>query len=210
MNRAHAICEEIMRRGLKFPWYPRGGIRVDRVNEGLLKIMKRAGCYRIPFGVESGSQRILDSVGKNISLEQAKKAVALARKAGIETECYFMLGLPGENEDDLKKTIAFSIALDPDYAKFAITIPLPGTKMFDSMSTRGQIKTRDWDKYNFSFAPKEIYEHDSLSWETIDKYYGISHRAFYFRLGYLARMFFKTLANGTMLGHLKGFFRTKW
>ena len=210
MNRAYVICEEIIRRGLKFPWYPRGGIRVDRVNEKLLKIMRRAGCYRIPFGVESGSQKILDAVGKNISLEQAQKAVALARKAGLETECYFMLGLPGESEEDLKKSIDFSIKLNPDYAKFAITIPLPGTRMFDNMASRGQIKTKDWDKYNFSFAPKVIYEHDTLSWETLDKYYGVSHRAFYFRPGYLTKMFFKTLANGTILGHIKGFFQTQW
>ena len=59
MNRAYAICEEIIRRGLKFPWYPRGGIRVDRVTGELLAMMKRAGCYRIPFGIESGSQEVL-------------------------------------------------------------------------------------------------------------------------------------------------------
>ncbi|MCX5695221.1 MAG: radical SAM protein [Candidatus Omnitrophica bacterium] len=210
MNRAYAICEEIMRRNLKFPWYPRGGIRVDRVNEKLLKIMKRAGCYRIPFGIESGSQRIIDIVGKKISLEQAQRAVTLAKKAGLETECYFMLGLPGECEDDLKKTIEFSVKLNPDYVKFAITIPLPGTRMFDDMSSRGQIKTKDWDKYNFSVSPKELYEHDSLSWKTIDKYYNISHRKFYFRLSYLLKMFFKTLANGTLLSHARAFLQTDW
>jgi len=210
MNRAFAICEEIIRRNLKFPWYPRGGIRVDRVNEKLLKIMKRSGCYRIPFGIESGSQRIIDLVGKNISLKQAQQAVNLAKRSGLETECYFMLGLPKETEDDLKQSIDFAIKLNPDYVKFAITIPLPGTKMFDDMDALGQIKTRDWDKYNFSASPKEIYKHDSLSWEVIDKYYNISHRAFYFRPNYLAKMFFKTLVTGTIFSHLKAFLLTDW
>ncbi len=210
MKRAYTICEEILRRRLKFPWYPRGGIRVDRVNEGLLKIMKRAGCYRIPFGIESGSQRIIDLIDKKITLEQAQEAVKLAKKVGLETECYFMLGLPTEKEEDIKKSIDFSIKLDPDYAKFAITMPLPGTKMFDEMESRKQIKTKDWNRYNFSSSPKDIYDHDTLSWKTIERYYDISHRKFYFRLNYVFKMMAKTFINGTLFAHIKAFLKTRW
>lgn len=210
MRRAYAICEEILRRGLKFVWYPRGGIRVDRVNAELLKIMKRAGCYRIPFGIESGSQRIIDLVDKKITLQQAEEAVAMAKKAGLETECYFMLGLPTEQEEDIKKTIDFAILLNPDYAKFAITIPLPGTQMFDMMEAKGQIKTRDWDKYNFAISPRELYNHDTLSWEVIDKYYSVSHKKFYFRINYIFKMFYRTLRNKTLFAHIKAFIGTKW
>lgn len=210
MNRAHVICEEIIRRKLKFPWYPRGGIRVDRVSEGLLRMMRRAGCYRIPFGIESGSQRVIDVVNKGITLEQAKKAVRQAKEAGMETECYFMLALPTETEEDLKRTVDFAIKLDSDYAKFAITIPLPGTKMFDEMLANGQIKTKDWDKYNFSISPKEIYEHDNLSWETIDAYYDMSHKKFYLRPLYMSKMFLKTLTEGTIFAHIKAFLYTDW
>lgn len=210
MKRAQSICEEIIRRNLRFPWYPRGGIRVDRVNLELLKIMKRAGCYRIPFGIESGCQRIIDRVNKKITLNQAQEAVKLAKRAGLETECYFMLGLPTETEEDIEKTINFAIKLDPDYAKFAITIPLPGTKLFSDMQDNNQIKTTEWEKYNFSNDPSEIYTHDTLSWGAINKYYGISHKKFYFRLNYILRMIVKTLRNGTFLGHVKGFFKTRW
>lgn len=210
MKRAYEICDKIVKNKLKFSWYPRGGIRVDRVSPELLKIMKRAGCYRIPFGVESGSQRIIDVVSKGISLGQAEKAVEMAKREGFETECYFMLGLPTETEDDIKKTIEFAIKLDPDYAKFAITIPLPGTKMFENMQSKGQIKTRDWDKYNFSISPKELYDHDTLSWEAIEKYYNVSHREFYFRPAYMFRMAAKTVANGTLLAHIKAFLKTRW
>lgn len=210
MNRAYAICEEIIRRGLNFPWYPRGGIRVDRVNLELLKIMKKAGCYRIPFGIESGSQRILDVIQKRITLEQAENAVKLSKEAGLDIECYFMIGHQTETEDDIKKSIDFAIKLNPDYAKFAITIPLPGTQMFDEMTARGQIKTKDWSKYNFSISPKELYEHDTLSWEIIDKYYNISHRKFYLRPSYLTRMFAKTVRERTFFAHLKGFIKTRW
>jgi len=210
MDRAYAVCEEILRRGLKFPWYPRGGIRVDRVNVELLKIMKRAGCYRIPFGIESGSQRILDTIKKGVKLEQAEKAVSMAKAAGLETECYFMIGLPTETEEDIEKSIAFAIKLDPDYVKFAITIPLPGTELFQIMMNNGRIKTTDWDKYNFSTPPRDIYSHDVLSWETIERYYDLSHRRFYFRPSYFLRMFFKTIKDGTFIEHVRAFFRTQW
>ncbi len=210
MDRAHKICEEIIRRGLKFPWYPRGGIRVEKVNPELLRIMKRAGCYRIPFGIESGSQRVIDVINKKIMLAWAEKAVAMAKDAGLETECYFMLGHPTETEEDILKSIEFAIKLDPDYAKFALTIPLPGTPMFDDMMAKGQIKTKDWSKYNFSVSPRDLYDHDTLSWEVLEKYLDISHRRFYFRLSYILRMIVKTILNGTFLGHLKAFLKTRW
>ena len=210
MERAYNICEEILRRGLRFPWYPRGGIRVDRVNQELLHMMKRAGCYRIPFGVESGSQRILDLVKKKITLEQCESAVRMAKEAGLETECYFMIGHPTETEEDIKKSIAFSIKLNPDYVKFAITIPLPGTPLFNDMMAQGRIKTRDWNKYNFSLPAKELYDHDTLSWETIERYYTISHRKFYFRPSYILHMIHKTVLDGTVLAHIKAFLKTRW
>lgn len=209
-KRAFAICEEILKRNLKFPWYPRGGLRPDTVNLELLRIMKRAGCYRIPFGIESGSQRIIDRIHKRMKLEQAEEAVRLSKMAGMEIECYFMIGLPTETEEDIKSSIDFAIKLDPDYVKFAITIPLPGTPLFEQMSKMGHIKTRDWEKYNFSQSPKEIYDHDSLSWQIIDLYSVISYRRFYFRPKYILRMLLKTIKGGTFWGHAKAFFNTRW
>ena len=210
MKRAYAICEEILRRNLDFPWYPRGGIRVDRVSPELLRIMKKAGCYRIPFGIESGSQRILDIAKKKITIEQAETAVKMAKSADMETECYFMIGLPNETEEEIKKSLALAIKLNPDYVKFAITVPLPGTPMFAEMEKNGQIKTRDWEKYNFSISPRELYNHDTLSWEVINKYYNQAHRKFYFRISYVLRMIGHTLRNGTFFSHIKAFMQTKW
>lgn len=210
MARAQAVCEEIIKRGLSFPWYPRGGIRVDRVNPGLLAAMKKAGCYRIPFGVESGSQRVLDAIQKHITLEQAENAVRLAREAGLETECYFMLALPTETEEDIRKTIAFAIKLNPDYAKFAVTIPLPGTPMFDQMAREGRIRTKDWSKFTFSTPPHELFSHEILSPETIDRWRRTAYRRFYFRPGYAARTLGRTLCDGTFLYHVKAFFQTRW
>ena len=210
MDRVYRICEEILRRDLRFSWYPRGGGRVDRVSQGLLKIMKSSGCYRIPFGIESGSQRIINIINKNIELGQAEDAICLAKGAGLETECYFMLGLPSETEQDIRKTIDFAIKLNPDYAKFAITIPLPGTQLFDSVQAAGKILTRDWDKYSFAGSLRDIYVHDSLTWEQIENYYHLSHKKFYFRMDYVLRMAYNSLTKGLFLDHCKAFLKTKW
>ena len=110
----------------------------------------------------------------------------------------------------MKKTVDFSIKLNPDYVKFAIAIPLPGTKMFDDMSAKGQIKTGDWSKYSFPSSPKDIYYHDNLDWETIDKYYEISHRRFYLRPDYIFSTALRTIANGTFFAHVKAFLKTRW
>ena len=121
-----------------------------------------------------------------------------------------MIGLPTETEEDIRKSIDFAIKLNPDYVKFAITIPFPGTSMFSEMYERGQIKTLDWDKYNFSVSPSVIYDHDTLPWKIIEKYYDLSHRKFYFRFGYILRMIIKTILNGSFFAHVASFFKTKW
>lgn len=209
MKRAYEICEEILRRGLKFPWYPRGGIRVDRVNKELLAIMKRAGCYRIPFGIESGSQRVIDVIKKKITLEQAENAVKLVKKAGLEVECYFMIGLPTETREDIFKSISFAKKIDPDYVKFAMTLPFPGTEMFDEMVKDNRIKSYRWSDYNFA-APRNVYEHDTLSWEEIEYFYAKCHQNFYFRPKYVMKSIYRSIKNGQFLAHVEAFLKTKW
>lgn len=209
MPRAYKICEEILRRSLKFPWYPRGGIRVDRVNKELLGIMKRAGCYRIPFGIESGSQRVIDVIKKGITLKQSEEAVRSAKEAGLEVECYFMLALPTETREDILKSIAFAKKLDPDYVKFAIMLPFPGTEIFDEMVKNNRIKSWRWQDYKFA-EPRNVYEHDNLSWEEIEYFYAKSHRDFYFRPGYIMKTIYRAIRTGQLLAHLEAFFRTEW
>lgn len=209
MKRAYEICEEILRRCLKFPWYPRGGIRVDRVNRELLGIMKKAGCYRIPFGIESGSQRVIDVIKKKITLQQAEDAVRLSKELGFEVECYFMIGLPTETEEDILKSISFVKKLDPDYVKFAITLPFPGTEMFDEMLKSNRIKSFCWQDYNFA-APRNIYEHDNLKWEQIEYFYAKCHRDFYLRPAYIMKSIYRSIKNGQFMAHLSAFLKTKW
>lgn len=209
MKRAYQICEEILKRGLKFPWYPRGGIRVDRVNRELLKIMAKSGCYRVPFGIESGSQRVIEAIKKKITLSQAENAVKLSKEAGLEVECYFMVGLPTETEEDILRSLDFAKKLDPDYVKFAVTLPFPGSEMFDRMASEGRIKSFHWPDYNFA-APRSVYEHDNLSWDRIEYFYAKCHRDFYFRPGYIIKSIYKSIKSGQIIARAKAFLETKW
>lgn len=197
IQRAKEICNLIIKRGLKFPWCLACGIRVDCVDEEFLFLAKKAGCYSVYFGVESGDDEILKKINKGIKTEQVRKAFQMAKKAGLETLGFFMFGLPGETEKTMEKTINFAKELDPDYAKVTILVPFPSTPIYAELEKAGRIKTKDWSRYNFHTASR-VYEHENLDWPTLEKYYSRFYRQFYFRPGYLA----KRLAKGLMTGRI--------
>jgi anaerobic magnesium-protoporphyrin IX monomethyl ester cyclase len=122
--------------------------RVDTVDEELLKLMHKAGCWQISYGVETGSQRLLDSINKSISLEQIEQVFQITKKVGITIRGFFMLGLPGETPEESQATIDFAKKLNPLWAQFTVTVPYPGTKMFEDIDQKGKIRTYNWEKYN--------------------------------------------------------------
>jgi anaerobic magnesium-protoporphyrin IX monomethyl ester cyclase len=128
-NRDHAmeICNGLIIRNYPFLWCCQ--TRADAVDAELLKQMKRAGCRLIHFGVESGSQRVLDSTNKGITLEAIQRGIRLTREAGIETACFFMLGFPGELVSEMEETRTFAKELNPTYASFHVATPYPGTRI---------------------------------------------------------------------------------
>jgi radical SAM superfamily enzyme YgiQ (UPF0313 family) len=203
IKRVKAICQAIIDNRLKISWYPRGGIRVDHVDREMFHLMKAAGVWRVAYGIESGNQKILTGIGKGITLEQIRRAIKLAKNAGLSVDGYFMLGHPGETEETIRETIAFSTSLDLDYAKYAINIPLPGTPQFTDWERAGVIKTHDWTKYTFSTSPREIYDHPTVSWEVIEKYYRLAPRKFYFRPTYIAKRALDDLKTGSLFGNAK-------
>ncbi|MFH1754036.1 MAG: radical SAM protein [Candidatus Omnitrophota bacterium] len=195
IDKAKAICEEIIRNEINMTWNLRTGVRVDTIDREFLDLAKRAGCYQVGIGFESGSQEQLDAVGKGIKLEQALNAARMIRRSGIEMVGFFMLGLPGESVSSMDETIRFAIRLNPDFAKATILVPFPGTRIYDEFEQKGLIKTRDWSRYNFHNA-YNIYNHPTLDWDTMKRYYDLFHRRFYFRMGYLARRLWKSLLQG--------------
>jgi anaerobic magnesium-protoporphyrin IX monomethyl ester cyclase len=203
LKRVKEICRAIINSRLDISWYPRAGIRVDHVDRELFDLMKRAGVWSVPFGIESGNEDILKRIGKNITLDQVRHAVRLAKSVGLTTEGYFMVGHPDETEETMQQTVKFATSIGLDYAKFTINTPLPGTPLFDEWDRAGVIKTKDWSKYNFHTPPQELYDHPNLDWKMIDQYYKLGMKRFYFRPSYILRRGLQDLLSGQLLPNLK-------
>jgi len=198
------FCERVISSKLKFSWHSSTGIRVDNANLEMFKLLKRTGCYRVSFGIESGSQRILNSINKGVTLDQIRNAVKMAKQANIETAGFFMMAMPGETEEDLKATINFACELDLDVRKTpCFIVPFPGTEMTNLMKSRGQIKSYDWSKYNNFACARDLYDHDTLSWEVLERYHKLFMRRFTWRWGFLSRRFVVFVLTGKWKGFIE-------
>ena len=120
--------------------------RVDTIDKEMLDYMGKSGCWVISFGIESGSQKILDLCKKGIKITQIEKAISLCKSSNILTLGHFIFGLLGENEGTLKKTFKFSKSLGLDFAFYYIATPFPGSELYERIKP----KTNDWNKYDLS------------------------------------------------------------
>lgn len=136
-QRVEDFCRLVKSSGLDFEWSCMS--RVDLVDEGLLRLMKESGLSRIGFGVESGSQRILDSIPKKVTVEQNLSAIEMAKRVGLWVWAYLVIGLPEENESTVEETIAFVKKAKLDYLFLGTNTPFPGTVNFETCLKEGLI-----------------------------------------------------------------------
>jgi len=129
-KRAEAICDLIIAGDLKIKFQLYNGIRVDAVNSGLLKKMKRAGCFFISFGCEAGNERVLKIIKKGITLQQVRDAVNWANQAGIPNAVNFIIGHKQESYADALETLKFAGSLKTNFVNFYNLLPYPGTESF--------------------------------------------------------------------------------
>ena len=182
-----AICEELIRRKIDIEWACNS--RIDTISPELLKIMKKAGCTYITFGVESGNQEVLDKfIKKGIKLEKVKDVFKWTKKAGIKTGAYFLLGIPGETLENMQETIDFAIKVNPDVVNFNMVRPLPKTEMYELAEKFGKITAKGRDDFNFDAKP--IFESKDWTSEQVEDMYHKAYRAFYFRPSFMAKQFF--------------------
>ncbi len=211
-KRAVAIAKEIRERGLDVSFV--ASSRVDGVDLEVLKELQKAGLSTIYYGAESGSQRILDLMGKGITLEQTKDAVKKSKAAGIKTIASFILGYPGETLEEIDQTIKFATQLDIDYAQFSILTPYPGTPIFYKLKEKGLLETEDWDRYTV-LEPVIKYEKLGLSKELVAKKLAEAYYKFYLRPKYLfkhlymIRVLISTLLRSYVVPKLTGG-ESKW
>ncbi len=153
--------------------------RVDAVDLPLLEAMKAAGCVLVSYGVESGDPAILKATRKGVTLDQSREAMALTRQAGLTSMAYFILGLPGESWDTVKRSIAFAKSIRPDYVNFHIATPFPGTKLYKQAKAKGWLTTDDWNDYEEEGAA--VLEAGELTAAELMKAQRMAMRAFYMR-----------------------------
>jgi radical SAM superfamily enzyme YgiQ (UPF0313 family) len=181
LNRAKEICRRIIDSGCnRIVWSCEA--RVDSVDEELLGLMKKCGCYLIMFGVESGSERILKETNKGITKEQIKKVFGTCKEKGIQTLGHFIIGLPGETKEDILQTISFSKEIECDYAAFNFFVPRYGTDLRKSILEQHEIKDESMDSSNEGTSFSEI------SKDELTKLHSFALRSFYLRPSHLIKL----------------------
>jgi anaerobic magnesium-protoporphyrin IX monomethyl ester cyclase len=145
LNRAHLlnVCGELVRCRVDVGWECLS--RVDTMDIKVAEGMKRAGCLRVFFGIESGSDKVLGLMNKHISSEQAKRAVYAAKAAGLKVGAFFIVGYPGETDRTVLDTVRFASGLPLDYLSFTLPYPIPGTPLYERVKDKG-VAIEDWEE----------------------------------------------------------------
>jgi len=149
-NFVQSFCQSLMSKNLKITW--KCLTRVDLVDESMIRMMKKAGCINISFGIESGDDKILKLLKKEFQVEDVKKAVGLCKKNSIDCGAYFMMGLPNYSLFSLLKTVRLAVMLPLDYISISILEILPGSELY-SKSIRNNTINRD--KFTVNYINKQ-------------------------------------------------------
>jgi len=163
-NFVKKFCQTLLNEKLDIFWYCSSGLRLDSLDEEILVLMKKSRCYTLTIAIESGSQRVLNLMKKNLKIDVIVKKVSLMNKVGYKPTGLFMLGFPGETKKDMVKTLEFAMSLDLKRAQFAIFHPLPGSEIFTELKSKGELKDIDWTRLKPSEA---TYESEELSREEL-------------------------------------------
>jgi anaerobic magnesium-protoporphyrin IX monomethyl ester cyclase len=181
LDRAKEICRLLIAEGLAdVPWVTVHGMRADHTDAELFHLMKQAGCKRVGFGVESGNQAVLDSIKKQQTLDDVRRAFKQARAARLQTMGFFIFGLPADTEETMEDTIRFALELNPDLANFMIAAPYPGTELWEIARRDGHLFSMDWRDYAIH-DEKARYELPTLPPELVERKWHQAYRRFYLR-----------------------------
>jgi anaerobic magnesium-protoporphyrin IX monomethyl ester cyclase len=206
-KRLEAICQGLRKFRPRLPWTCL--TKVTAVDLDMLRMMRDAGCWQVLFGLESGDDRVLESLGKETTVQKNRQAVAWARQAGLRVRADFIVGTPHETMESLENTLKLAKELSLDYAHFNKFIPFPGTEFYRQLTQQG---------YRFDFDCTLDFEldHDVLVYvpQGIDpddyrRFLDRAYREFYLRPRYLLRRLLAIRTFTELRGQVKGFFALK-
>lgn len=163
INREHItkLSKEMGKLGIS--WSCMGDAAVE---PSIIRIMAENGCRAYKFGVESGDEKVLKRIGKNIALKDVEKTVSACKQYNIKTHATFMIGLLSDTKESIKRTIDFAISLDPDTMQFAIATPYPGTEFYKQCKERGWLLSENWE--DFDGLQKSPLSYPNLSHKEIE------------------------------------------
>jgi len=170
IKRAIAICDEMKARKFELTWDCR--TRVDKVSKELLTKLRSTNCQLIHFGVESGSQKMLNTMRKGTTVEQNARAIKWAKEAKILVAISLVIGYPGETPEMLQQTIDFIHKTKPDYVYMCEAVPYPGTELYNYIKELGLELSEDWNHYH---EQMQVFKNTLLPLEKLEE----TKKAFY-------------------------------
>jgi len=185
-KRVVEICDKMLENGFDFSWSCNADIK--SFNEEKIKHMKAAGCHTVSVGIESGSEEILQKYSKKISTDEIKGTVRLLKRYKIRVLGYFIIGLPGDDKDSIRKTIDLAKALDLHFASFAIATPDLGTPLRQEALRQGWMRPEE-DVFDSTDYP--VVETENLSKEDVWTMRRKAVREFYLRPSFLLKSLFQ-------------------
>ncbi|MBF0294901.1 MAG: cobalamin-dependent protein [Magnetococcales bacterium] len=204
-HRTVMLCEEILRRKIKIIW--RICTRVDCVDAELMALMYKAGLRSINFGIESGSNMILQKMNKGFTTDTARKAVAISRNAGVEVKASFILNYPGETEATIQETLDFVRDLDLDFVGFNLFNPWMGVEMKQYVEENYPLNEKYWN-IDHASAPNIIFFYQpGLSEQFLSDSYKQAMQSHYFNFRRILRLAKRIRSTDMVLSYLDGFFR---
>ncbi len=179
--------------------------RADAMDRELTEAMRDAGCIKIAFGVESGSQRVLDAIGKKITVAQARECFRLAREAGLPAQAFFMVGHPEETPEDIAATETLIHELKPDLLFLSLASPLPGTRYHEIFKREGWLPDVPWRDYSF-FPESPAWRTRHFTGPELTALRKSISRRYYFSPAFILRRLAGLRRPGELLYLLKGAF----
>lgn len=186
MDYAKDVCRAIIKENLKMNFACPNGIRLDRIDEELLKLMEKAGFYSFAVGIESGTQRTLDYMKKSITIKEIRDKIELIKNvSNIEITGFFIIGYPNESVGDVEKTIKFAKELKLDKANFFNFTPFPGSEEYYKLKFNKKLNGIDYSKL---YIHKIVYSNENISRRKLKWLQIKAHLLFYIRPHILVKL----------------------
>lgn len=190
-KRTIQICEMLLRHKIKINWSCYSC--PNEVDPELLKLMRRSGCYLIKYGIETSDDSVLQAMKKGFTIQDARQAVKWTKEAQIECFSGWIIGLPGQTEEDIDRVIDFAIKISPDISVFASLAMFPGSSLFDEYRKENKLLHFDWDRYLDTGT--DVFKGE-LSGPILEQKVRKAFRRFYLRPSYVFQKLIRIFVSG--------------